>query len=79
MFMGDERDVSGDVVFASIQSLVRHLSGVDPEAFDYVIVDEFHHADAPTYRRVLSHFRPRFLLGLTATPERSDRADLLAL
>ncbi len=78
-FMGDERDASGDVVFASVQSLTRHLPRVDPDAFDYVIVDEFHHADAPTYRRVLSHLRPTFLLGLTATPERSDRADLLAL
>ena len=79
MFMGDERDLSGHVVFAGVQSLVRNLDRVDPLAFDYVVVDEFHHADAPTYRRVLSHLRPRFLLGLTATPERSDRADLLAL
>jgi len=79
MFMGDDRDLSGHVVFAGIQSLVRNLDHVDPRAFDYVVVDEFHHADAPTYRRVLSHLRPRFLLGLTATPERSDRADLLAL
>jgi superfamily II DNA or RNA helicase/diadenosine tetraphosphate (Ap4A) HIT family hydrolase/HKD family nuclease len=79
MFMGDERDTSGDVVFAGVQSLVRHLDRVEPDAFDYVVVDEFHHADAPTYRRVLSHLRPTFLLGLTATPERSDRADLLAL
>lgn len=78
-FAGDQRNLTGDVVFASIQSLARHLDQVDPQAFDYVIVDEFHHADAPTYRQVLSHLRPRFLLGLTATPERSDRADLLAL
>lgn len=79
MFVADERQLDGDVVFASIQSLSRHIDDVDPQAFDYVVVDEFHHADAPTYRRVLSHLRPRFLLGLTATPERSDRADLLAL
>jgi hypothetical protein len=79
MFIADERRLDGDVVFASIQSLSRHIDDLDPQAFDYVVVDEFHHADAPTYRRVLSHLRPRFLLGLTATPERSDRADLLAL
>lgn len=79
MFMAGERNLRGDVVFAGIQSLVRHLDRIEPDAFDYVIVDEFHHAEAPTYRRVLSHMRPRFLLGLTATPERSDRADLLAL
>ena len=39
-------------------------------------MDEFHHAAAPTYRKILDHFEPRFLLGLTATPERMDGADL---
>jgi superfamily II DNA or RNA helicase len=48
-------------------------------SFDYVVIDEFHHAAAVTYRRVLDHFEPRFLLGLTATPERTDGGDLLAL
>ena len=43
------------------------------------MIDEFHHAAAPTYRRIIEHFRPQFLLGLTATPERMDGADLLAL
>lgn len=79
MFTGSERDPSGEVVFASIQSLQRNLGAFAPEAFDYVVVDEFHHAAAHTYRRVLGHFRPRFLLGLTATPDRADAADLLAL
>jgi hypothetical protein len=78
-FTGDRREADGDVVFASIQSLTRNLAAFDPTTFDYVVVDEFHHADAPTYRRVIAHFRPQFLLGLTATPERTDRADLLAL
>src|SRR5206468_1082724 len=49
------------------------------DAFDHVIVDEFHHASAGTYRRLLQHFTPRFLLGLTATPERTDGGDLLGL
>lgn len=44
-----------------------------------LVVDEFHHASAATYRRLIDHFEPRFLLGLTATPERSDGGDLLAL
>ncbi|NLD75051.1 MAG: DEAD/DEAH box helicase family protein, partial [Acidimicrobiales bacterium] len=78
-FTGDERQPDGDVVFASVQSLHRNLAQFDPEHFDYVVVDEFHHAAAPTYRRVLAHFRPRFVLGLTATPDRADAADLLAL
>lgn len=78
-FTGDERDLTGDVVFASVQSLSRHLARIDPGTFDYIVVDEFHHADAPSYRGAIGHFRPRFLVGLTATPERTDRADLLAL
>jgi superfamily II DNA or RNA helicase len=72
-------ETDGDVVFASIQSLTGNLAAFDPTTFDYVVVDEFHHADAPTYRLVIAHFRLEFLLGLTATPERTDRADLLAL
>ncbi len=79
LFAGEEQDMSGDVVFASIQSLHRHLEGIDAGAFDYVVVDEFHHAEAPTYRRTIGHLRPRFLLGLTATPDRTDSADLMAL
>ncbi|MET8040165.1 DUF3427 domain-containing protein [Micromonospora sp. NPDC005215] len=61
-------------VFASIQSL--HRREVDPEAYDMVIVDEFHHAEAPTYTRVLERLRPRVLLGLTATPDRADGGDV---
>ena len=81
LFMGDEKVPGAEVVFASVQTLAkdRHLSGFDPARFDYVVIDEFHHAAAPTYRRVLRHFRPDFLLGLTATPDRRDGADLLAL
>jgi len=79
MFNGYERDIDGQVVFASVQSLHRNLANFDTGHFDYVVVDEFHHAAAASYRRVLAHFQPRFLLGLTATPSRSDSADLLAL
>ncbi|MFD0782533.1 DUF3427 domain-containing protein [Micromonospora azadirachtae] len=61
-------------VFASIQSL--HRREVDPEHFDMVIVDEFHHAEAPTYARLLERLRPRVLLGLTATPDRPDGGDV---
>ena len=50
-----------------------------PGRFDYVVIDEFHHAAARSYRRVIDHFQPAFLLGLTATPNRMDGADLLAL
>lgn len=65
-------------VFASIQSLsAMDVTAIDPHAFDVVIVDEFHHAAAPTYRKLLDHLRPKALLGLTATPERTDGESIL--
>ena len=64
-------------VFASIQSLGAYgLDRIAPDHFDVVVVDEFHHAAAASYRRLLEHLRPRELLGLTATPERSDGLDV---
>ena len=64
-------------VFASIQSLSSAaLDRLSVEHFDVVVVDEFHHAEAATYRRLLEHVVPRELLGLTATPERSDGLDV---
>lgn len=70
--IGAERPERWDHVFASIQSLNRTVDELQPEQFDVVIVDEFHHAEAPTYRRLLERVRPKVLLGLTATPERAD-------
>lgn len=80
-FTGAEKSLTVDVLFASIQTLGRteHLQRFRPDAFDYIVVDEFHHAAAPSYRRLLAYFTPRFLLGLTATPDRTDGSDLLAL
>lgn len=79
LYYGDEKQPHADIVFASVQTLSRNLDRFAPDAFDYAVVDEFHHAAAATYRAVLDHFTPDFLLGLTATPERMDGADLLAL
>jgi superfamily II DNA or RNA helicase/HKD family nuclease/diadenosine tetraphosphate (Ap4A) HIT family hydrolase len=80
-YTGAEKTRDAEVTFASIQTLGRrnHLHRFDPHHFDYVVVDEFHHAAARTYRRVLGYLEPRFLLGLTATPERTDGGDLLSL
>ena len=65
-------------VFASIQSLhATGLADLAPDHFDVVVVDEFHHAAAPSYRALLDHVQPVELLGLTATPERSDGLPLL--
>lgn len=80
-FLGQVRDVEVDVLCASVQTLSRsvHLERFSPQHFDYIVIDEFHHAAAATYRRVLNYFAPRFLLGLTATPDRTDQSDILSL
>lgn len=60
-------------VFASVQSLnAKALDRLTPHHFDVVVIDEFHHGTSPTYRKILDHFQPLELLGLTATPERMD-------
>lgn len=80
-YMGQQRDSQVDVLCASVQTLGRaiHLERFAPQHFDYVVIDEFHHAAAPTYHRLLKHFAPAFLLGLTATPDRTDQSDILSL
>lgn len=80
-YMGQVRDVEVDVLCASVQTLSRttHLERFTPQHFDYIVIDEFHHAAAATYRRVINYFAPRFMLGLTATPDRTDQSDILSL
>lgn len=77
-WVGGSRPERYTHVFASIQSLAAAgLANLDPRHFDVVIVDEFHHAAAQTYVRLLDHVQPRELLGLTATPERADGQSVL--
>ena len=77
-WVGGARPERYEHVFASIQSLnAADLSLLDPGHFDVVIVDEFHHAAATSYEKVLDHLQPVELLGLTATPERSDGLPIL--
>ena len=75
--VGGERPRAGHHVFASVQSLANRIDEIDPEDFDVVIVDEFHHAAATSYERLLSRLKPKILLGLTATPERADGQSVL--
>jgi superfamily II DNA or RNA helicase/diadenosine tetraphosphate (Ap4A) HIT family hydrolase/HKD family nuclease len=79
LYYGGEKQLGARVLFAGVQTLAGNLHRFAPDRFDYVVVDEFHHAAARSYRRVIDHFQPGFLLGLTATPNRMDGADLLAL
>lgn len=78
LLVGGRRPDSFEHLFVSIQSYnSRHLDELPPDHFAYVVVDEFHHAAAPSYERLLDHVRPQVLLGLTATPERADSLDVL--
>ena len=78
-YVGGERPERWNHVFASIQSLAAYgVQRIPADHFDVVVVDEFHHAEAATYRQLLDHLRPRELLGLTATPERGDGVDVRA-
>lgn len=76
--MGGLKEYEADAVFATVQTLARedNLTQFDRGFFDYLVVDEFHHAAADSYRKVLSYFKPKFTLGLTATPYRTDNRDI---
>lgn len=78
-YTGGQKDVSQTVIFATVQSISKDLEKFSPTAFDYLIVDECHHAAANTYQKIFTYFHPKFILGLTATPERSDGEDMLEL
>lgn len=78
LWVDGHRPVLWSHVFASIQTLAGvDLADLPADAFDVVVVDEFHHAGAASYERLLTHLRPALLLGLTATPERADGVDVL--
>lgn len=78
LLVGSDRPAIGRHVFASIQSMhEKRLASLAPDAYDVLIVDEFHHAQAESYRDLLAHFRPKILVGLTATPERTDGKSVL--
>lgn len=77
LYVGGSRPEQWRHVFASVQSLTSYgVANIPADAFDVVVIDEFHHAEARTYRRILDHLQPRELLGLTATPERGDGVDV---
>ena len=79
MFVGSYRPESIDHLFMSIQTFNSQsfTEKTTPDFYDYIIVDEFHHAAAPTYQKLLAYYQPKILLGLTATPERMDGKSIL--
>jgi superfamily II DNA or RNA helicase len=79
MFVGSYKPESIDNLFISIQTFNSQdfTEKTSPDFYDYIIVDEFHHAAAPTYQKLLTYYQPKILLGLTATPERMDGKSIL--
>ena len=70
-----EKDIK-QATFGTTQTLTRNLDKFDPEYFDYIIVDEAHHYQAKSFKKVLQYFKPKFMLGLTATPNRTDNKNI---
>ena len=81
IYNGAEKDGDADCVFASIYTLgmKRHRESFARDRFDLIVVDEFHHAAAASYQSVINYFKPKFLLGITATPDRMDGKDVYAI
>lgn len=81
LLTGHVKEGDKPYLFATIQTLARDeiLHSFAPDAFDYIVMDEVHHGGAATYQKVIDYFKPQFLLGMTATPERSDDFDIYAL
>ena len=78
-FADSVKELNKDIVCGSIQSIALNLDMFKEDDFDYIIIDEAHHATADTYQKVLAYFKPKFLLGLTATPERADDTNILEI
>ena len=78
LLSGDHHDVNRKYVFATVQTLSQPdvLASLAEDEFDYILIDEAHRAAAPSYQKVLAHFKPEFLLGMTATPERMDEQNV---
>ncbi|ASG67114.1 DNA helicase [Francisella halioticida] len=80
LYTGDNKD-STEYLFATIQTLKnpKVLANFSRNEFSYIVIDEVHHAEAKSYKKVFDYFKPKFLLGMTATPERTDDADIFKL
>lgn len=81
LYSGNNKDRDVQYIFATIQTLSRtnHLNKFDKEEFDYIIIDEVHKAGAESYLKVIDYFTPKFLLGMTATPERTDDVNIFKI
>ena len=78
-FTGTKKEKDSTYLFATIDTISRHYNEFSKDEFDYIVIDEAHHAAAESYQKILNYFKPKFLLGLTATPERTDGQDIFKL
>lgn len=78
---GNSKDIDADYLFSTVQMMSRDyiLNQFKQDYFDYIIIDETHKAGAESYSKIMNHFKPRFLLGMTATPERMDGFNIFEL
>ncbi|MBC5723145.1 DEAD/DEAH box helicase family protein [Flintibacter sp. NSJ-23] len=79
IYSGTSKESDADFVFATNITMCKTLELFRKDEFDYIIIDECHHATAETYKKIIAYFEPEFLLGLTATPERMDNQDVFEL
>ncbi len=79
MYTGNQKD-EADYLFATTQTMTmdEHLQRFSPTFFDYIVIDETHRAGAKSYQKIIDYFQPQFLLGMTATPERTDGFDIFS-
>jgi superfamily II DNA or RNA helicase/HKD family nuclease/SOS-response transcriptional repressor LexA len=81
LYSGQQRELDKDFVFSTVQTISKssHLEQFNKDFFDYIIIDESHRSGADSYVRLIKHFNPSFLLGMTATPDRTDDKDIYSL
>lgn len=79
LFTGNKKEYDADYLFATIQTMNRYYEEFDKSYFDYIVVDEAHHAASDSYVNVMEYFNPKFTLGMTATPERGDSLSVFDL
>lgn len=75
-YTGNAKEAISDYLFATVQTMEKNLENFKEEEFDYIVIDEAHHSTSPTYEKILNYFKPKFLLGITATPERCDTGNI---
>ncbi|MAX13035.1 MAG: restriction endonuclease subunit R [Candidatus Marinimicrobia bacterium] len=80
-YSGNRREKESDFIFSTVQTISKqeHLEQFSSDHFDYIVIDETHRAGAKSYSNIINYFNPQFLLGMTATPERTDGADIYEL